>query len=346
MNEPPKVTVLIPVYNRERYVRDAIDSILAQTFTDFELLVIDDGSTDGSQEVVRSYCNPRIRLVCNEINQGIPKTRNTGIRLARGEYLAFLDSDDWAYPERLAKQAAFLDNHPDYAAVSAWTDWMDEEGRPLRGIKRKAVSPEEIAAQRLFRSGLRNSASMARTVVLRNYGHQEQYDTSEDFDLWSRIAAKHKLASLPEVLVRCRRHKSRITREQAHRVKGRRLAIYATQLHALGVAFTDTDLERHFLLRSMRKQRFTPDLAYLEWAEAWLLRLREANQHVQSYPEPAFSGVLGRFWLKVCWHASAGLGWTAWQCFWQSPLRKIVRPGLCNLFFPYTTNFLPRWGKL
>ena len=183
---------------------------------------------------------------------------------------------------------------------------------------------------------------MARTVVLRNYGHQEQYDTSEDFDLWSRIAAKHKLASLPEVLVRCRRHKSRITREQAHRMKDRRLAIYAAQLHALGVAFTDTDLERHFLLRSMRKQKFAPDLAYLEWAEAWLLRLREANQRVQSYPEPAFSGVLGRFWFKVCWHASAGLGWTVWRCFWQSPLRKNARPRLRKLVSSYLPSFLPR----
>jgi len=346
MSEPPKVTVVIPVYNREKYVRDTIDSILAQTFTDFELLVIDDGSTDKSREVVRSYHDPRIRLVCNEANEGIPKTRNKGIQLARGEYLAFLDSDDWAYPERLAKQVAFLDNHPDHAAVSAWTDWMDEEGRPLGRIKRKAVSPQEIAAQRLFQSGLRNTASMARTVVLRNYSHQEQYDTSEDFDLWSRIAAKHKLASLPEVLVRCRRHKSRITREQAHRGKDRRLAIYAAQLHALGIVFTDTDLERHFLLRSMRKQRFTPDLAYLEWAEAWLLRLREANQRVQSYPEPAFSSVLGQLWLKVCWHASAGLGWTAWRCFWHSPLRKNVWPGLCSLFLLYTANFLPRGGTL
>ena len=121
-------------------------------------------------------------------------------------------------------------------------------------------------------------------------------------------------------------------------MKDRRLAIYTAQLRALDVAFTDTDLERHFLLRSMRKQRFTPDLVYLEWAETWLLRLQEANQHARSYPEPAFSEMLGRFWLKVCWHVSADLRWTAWRRFWRSPLRKSGWPGLRKLVFLYTIN--------
>ncbi|MBI3798692.1 MAG: glycosyltransferase family 2 protein [Deltaproteobacteria bacterium] len=346
MSEPPKVTVVIPVYNREKYVRDAIDSIVAQTFTDFELFVIDDGSTDGSQEVVRSYCDPRIRLVCNEINQGIPKTRNTGIRLARGEYLAFLDSDDWACPERLRKQVAFLDGHPDYVAVGAWIEWMDEEGRPLGRIKRKPVSPEEIAAQRLFQSGIENSASMARTGVLRNYGHQEQYDICEDFDLWSRIAAQHKLATLPEVLGRRRIHSGQVMLRKASHKKDRRLEIYAAQLHTLGVAFTDTDLERHFLLRSMRKLKFTPDLGYLNWAEAWLQRLQEANRQALCYPEPTFSEMLGRFWLKVCWYASTSLGWTAWRRFWGSPLRRSTWQGLRKFFFQYSTRSLPRGIEL
>jgi glycosyltransferase involved in cell wall biosynthesis len=99
MSIVPKVTVLIPVYNREKYVAAAIDSILAQRFHDFELLLIDDGSTDGSVEIMRSYTrDPRVRLVCNDGNWGIPKTRNKGTTLARGEYLAMLDSDDLACP--------------------------------------------------------------------------------------------------------------------------------------------------------------------------------------------------------------------------------------------------------
>ena len=321
MAAPPTVTVVIPVYNREQYIAEAIDSILCQTFADFELLVIDDGSTDRSREIVQSYRDPRIRFVCNETNEGIPKTRNKGIQLARGKYLAVLDSDDWAYPERLAKQVAFLDSHPDYAAVGAWINWMDEQGRSLRRVRRKPILPDEIAAQRLFRQGIENSASTARTAVLREYGYQEEYDLSEDFDLWTRIAAKYKLAALPEVLVRCRMHKGRTTLEKAHRIKDRRLAIYASQLSVLRVPFTDIDLERHFLLRRMRKLGFAPDLVYVDWAEAWLQQLQEANQRGQNYPEPAFSRVLGGLWLKVCWFAATNLGWSAWRRFWKSPLR-------------------------
>src|SRR5262245_19762108 len=127
MTESPKVSVVIAVYNREKYVRSAVDSILSQTFSDFELLVIDDGSTDGSIAVVQSHSDPRIRLIRNHTNFGVSATRNKGIQLARGEYLAFLDSDDWAYPDRLAKQIAFLDNHSEYAAVGSWSEWMSEE---------------------------------------------------------------------------------------------------------------------------------------------------------------------------------------------------------------------------
>src|SRR5262249_27061073 len=150
MDTSPKVSVAIPVYNREKYIAQAIDSILAQTFTDFEILIIDDGSTDSSVAIARSYSDPHIRLVCHATNSGVAVARNSAIAHARGEYLAFLDSDDWAYPQRLAKQVAFLDRHPDYAAVGAWIEWMDTDGRPFGRTKRKPTSPEDIAALRLF----------------------------------------------------------------------------------------------------------------------------------------------------------------------------------------------------
>jgi len=330
MDIVPKVSVAIPVYNRENYIAQAIDSILAQTFTNFELLVIDDGSADNSVAIVRSYSDPRIRLVCHEANGGVAVARNSAIVHARGEYLAFLDSDDWAYPQRLAKQVAFLDSHPDYAAVGAWIEWMAEDGRPLGRIKRKPTSPDDIAALRLFQSGIENSASMTRTQMLREHRHHEAYEISGDFDLWARLAAKYKLATLPTVLVHRRQHAQQLTHEKAERAQDRRAAIYAAQLDTLGVAFTAIDLERHALLRSMRKQGFRPDRVYLEWAEAWLTQLQTANHVSKCYPEPAFSQLLGHFWLKACWHVTGSSRLAAWRRFWQSALRKQVMPNLLS----------------
>jgi glycosyltransferase involved in cell wall biosynthesis len=325
----PRVSVVIPVFNREGYVGAAIESVLAQTFTDFEVLVIDDGSTDRSRDMVQSYRDPRVRLVCHERNQGIPKTRNTGIDTARGIYLAFLDSDDIAYPTRLAKQATFLDRHPDHAAVGAWVDWMDATGRPLGRVKRWPTTAQEVAAQRLFWQGIENTASMARTAVLREYRHDERFAVSEDFELWARIASDHRIANLPEVLVRRRAHDQQTNKGKDEPTRRYRLAIYARQLTALGVPFEAADLDRHYLLRRMRKLGFAPDREYLDWAEAWLLALQTANARAACYPEPSFSHLLGGFWLQVCWRAAAAVGWsTAWRRFRISPLRRWAWPGL------------------
>ncbi len=316
-----RVTVLIPVRNRERYVAAAIESALAQTLRDLEVLVVDDASSDGSRDVVRSFGDPRVRLVENETHLGIPGTRNRGVDLARGEYLAFLDSDDQALPERLEKQARFLDEHPDHAAVGAWVEWMDERGRPTGRVKRKATAADRIAAERLFRSCLENSVATARTELLRKFRHREHFELGSDYDLWARIAAEHAIAALPEVLVRRRAHEGRTTRGREERIKELRLEIFAEQLSRLGVSFGPEDLERHYLLRRMHKVGFRPDAAYLDWAEAWLSGIGAANASRRLYPEPALSEVLGGFWLKACW-SGRGRGTSAWRRFWRSPLHR------------------------
>ena len=315
VSRSPRVSVVIPVHNRAQYVGEAIESILRQTYSDFELLLIDDGSSDGTGEVLRSYADERVRLVRHERNLGIARTRNDGVRLARGDYVAFLDSDDIAYPMRLEKQIAFLDSHPDYAAVGAWVSWMDQSGRPMKRVKRRPASSGEIAALRVLRSGVENTASMGRTTVLRDYPHNEAYDGAEDYELWARIAARHKLSNLQEVLVRRRVHGQQITKVKADGIRLENQAIHANQLARLDVAFTTKDLERHALLRGMQKRNFAPDRSYVEWANRWLLRLHEANHRTMTYPEPEFSGLLGKLWFRVCWHAQLNAGWTVWPQF-------------------------------
>ena len=127
----PRVTVLMTVYNGAAYVRSAVDSVLAQTYADFELLVIDDASTDGSGDVVRAVGDARIRVVPNAANLGLTTSLNTGLALARGELVARHDADDLSRPERLATQVALLDTRPEVSLVGSWYQKIDPAGESL-----------------------------------------------------------------------------------------------------------------------------------------------------------------------------------------------------------------------
>lgn len=277
-SQMPKVTVFIPVYNREQYVGEAIESILAQTFSDFEILLVDDGSTDHSVDTIRSYSDPRIRLVCNEENLGIPKTRNKGVALARGQYMAMLDSDDRAYPVRLEKQVAFLDAHPEYAQVGSWCRMMDAQGGILNKIKRQPVLSDDIHAQFLFRCAMSNRSIMARTAILKEYRYRNDFPRCQDYELHVRIAKQYKLGNIPECLVYGRIHPQQITEQTQSLGDVKKHEIISGQLHELGVTFSSNDLEPHLTLSRMRKSQFIPDAAYLEWAKEWLGQLQQANK--------------------------------------------------------------------
>ena len=312
----PKVTVFIPVYNREQYVGDAIESILAQTFSDFEILLVDDGSTDHSVDLIRSYTDPRIRLAC--------KTRNKGVELARGQYMAMLDSDDRAYPHRLEKQVAFLDNHPDYAQVGSWCRMMDAQGHPLKRIKRQPIFPDDIHAQFLFRCAMSNRSIMARTAILQEYGYRNDYPRCQDYELHVRLAKQYKLGNLPECLVYGRIHPQQITGQTTDLGDTKKQEIISGQLKELGVPFSPNDLAPHLTLSRMQKLGFIPDADYLEWAKEWLLRLQQANKHTLRYAEPAFSHALNEKWLQACWTARRKIGWAVWKHFFSSSLSKDV----------------------
>jgi glycosyltransferase involved in cell wall biosynthesis len=329
VSSAPRVSVVIPAYNRARYLPAAVASVLRQSYADFELIVVDDGSTDSTPEVVRGIDDRRLRLVTNPVSLGIAGARNRGLDCARGEYVAALDSDDIAYPQRLARQVSFLDAHPDFALVGSWSSWMDEWGRALRGVKRRPVDADDAAALLIFNSCLTQSSVMIRTATLREYRYDEAFTMSSDFELWARLAAGGcRMASLPEVLVCQREHPSRTTREKAERVVECQLAIYRWQLERLGVRYDEVDLLRHHILpRSPRKAGPT-EPGYLEWAEVWLLGLEEANRRRGWFEPRAFARVLGRAWATACYRAGVQHRWRALRRFAGSPL---LQPALAAM---------------
>jgi glycosyltransferase involved in cell wall biosynthesis len=295
----PKVTVFMAVYNREKSVGASIDSVLAQTFADFELLVIDDGSSDQSVRVVEERRDPRIRLVRHERNQGIPKTRNHGLSLARGEYLAILDSDDVAFPRRLERQVAYLDAHPQIAAVGGFAKRVRPDGRPTSPALRP-TRPRDIRARILFASCFKNPTMMARTAAMREIGYREQFVICQDIDMWGRMSAKYALANLPVYLIEYRLGGTSHQDDDLSASMKKQAA--ADQLRDLGVAFDRDDLERHYQLRNPKHFRF--DDADIDWCEDWLLRLLAANVSNPCYPEPEFSRAAAERWARLGWLAA------------------------------------------
>ncbi|MBD3883571.1 glycosyltransferase [Phormidium tenue FACHB-886] len=219
MSEPPTVSALMPIYNVDRYLAAAIESILAQTWTDFELIIIDDGSTDGSGKILERYArrDERIKLSSRE-NRGISKTRNELLAQARGEFIAIVDGDDVSMPDRFARQVGFLRGHPNVLCVGSALDWIDEQDRHL-GHCEMPQTDREI--QSLLVGGismLHHPCTMVRrSALLQVGGYDESLVASVDLDLWLRLGELGELANLPDTLLRYRLHSKSITHRRQNR---------------------------------------------------------------------------------------------------------------------------------
>jgi len=290
----PKVTVFMPVHNRETFVAASIRSVLDQSFEDFELLVIDDGSTDRSAEIVGSLDDHRIRLVHNESNLGIPRTRNRGLELAQGEYIALLDSDDLAYPQRLALQVDYLNQNPEVAAVGSWAHRVSRTGEPRSSIQRPTL-PRHLHARILFVSCLKNPTVMARTDVMREFRYREDFKFCQDIELWSRVSSKYPLANLPRYLIQYRLGGD--SHQDDALAVDLKKQVAGAQLHYLGVDYHESDLQGHHQLRNLN--RFKPDAAYIDWCEEWLLKLIATNAKNHCYPEPEFTVAAAERWYRL-----------------------------------------------
>jgi glycosyltransferase involved in cell wall biosynthesis len=218
----PAISVLVPVRDAGRFLGPALDSILAQTFADFEMIVIDDGSRDDSGKVLAAFAarDPRIRVYTQE-NQGIVATLNRALKLAGAPLVARMDADDLSRPDRFAKQIAYLRQHPEVAVVSGAMDVIDESGKHLHTAV-FPTEPEVIAGELLDRCCVCHPAIMARTAMVRSVGgYRRSAQFAEDYDLWLRIAEVGRIGNLPDVLLSYRVHAATIS---ARRIVAQELA--------------------------------------------------------------------------------------------------------------------------
>ena len=209
----PRVTVLMSVHNGERYLQDAVDSILRQTWKDFEFLVVNDGSTDGSADILDACNDARMRIIHLDWSGGA-HALNHGLELARGEYVANLDQDDMSYPLRLQAQVTFLDRYPDVAVVGTACESLDEDSQTT-ALRVLVTEDREIRKMLLRANPLVHTSAMYRRQPIREFGgFNPRLKLMFDYDLWSRVAVEHKLANLPDVLTVKRLHSGQFYRHQ------------------------------------------------------------------------------------------------------------------------------------
>jgi hypothetical protein len=202
----------MPVFNGAQYLRESIDTVLAQSFQDFELLVVDDGSTDSTAAIARAYADPRVRLISHERNLGLSSALNHGLEAARGRFIARQDADDLSHPSRLAAQYGFLSSHPDVALVGSQASAIDADGRPRAPVER-SLEPLSIRWYGLFDNPFIHTSVMFRRDVVRDEcgGFDPAFDPySQDYALWIKVMRAHPVANLPERLVTYRVHESSI----------------------------------------------------------------------------------------------------------------------------------------
>ena len=312
----PRIAVVLPVYNGEKYLAAAIRSVLTQTFRDLELLVIDDGSTDRTAEVVAGFSDPRLRLIQHQRNLGLMTALNTGIRQSQSELIARMDADDICRPRRFEKQVAYLETHPEVSVCGTWYRMFGARRRSMR----PPVEPEHIRAALFFNNAMGSPTLFLRRRLLEQHSlfYNEAFTNAEDYEFIARAAELTRLANLPEFLLlhRCHEGQKSVTQERDMNEKVNRVRL--RQLRMLMPAVTREEEASHL---DVAEGALEP--SRLAQAEAWLLRLERANLEKGTYDALAFRQGLCQWWHQAHSNQAAAGGIGVLMSYWKSPLASI-----------------------
>ncbi len=324
----PAISVLLPAYNAAAFIRPAVESVLTQTCGDFELLAIDDGSTDSTRAILAEYRDPRLRLLVNERNIGLTATLNRGLREARGELIVRQDADDVSQPERFAKQLAFLREHPDVMLLGTAARQFDAAGRSL-GALDMPCSPLAVRWAMLFDNPFLHTAVMFRRAVVGEFtGYDESFSISQDYELWSRISRKYPTANLSERLLTLRAHGDSLMRSRREELDAETRRIQSASVAA---KFSELSFsEREMELLGQFRWKLEPSAL----AEFWALFDRMLTAFHAAHPAAREDGNLretiavqiGRVGYNLLpEHRGAALR-VLWRAFCASPQAAISLP--------------------
>jgi glycosyltransferase involved in cell wall biosynthesis len=315
----PQVSVVMPVFNRQQYVGAAIESILAQTITDFELIIVDDGSTDQSMAVIQGYRDPRIRLIHFSQNKGVSAARNIGNEVARGTYIAVMDSDDIALPRRLEKQLAFMRTHPDVDICGATVRWVNdamhhtEDGPAVTGSKR-------CLAKLVLELPFSHPTLFVRRSIYQHVQYESQWEPMADYRFLTEVSLRANMDAIRDVVLLMRSHPQRMSVVMMEKQDDLGGEISALYLERMGLAL---DERQKTLWKKFRRPR-DQLLDHEELMEMSQLsgRLMEANTQTKMASQRYLHVVLARKWWHILRVSPHLRGLATFRIYFQSPLKR------------------------
>lgn len=339
-NEVPVVTVLMPVYNAEKYIGVSIDSMLKQTLRNFVLLIIDDGSTDDTAGIIASYTDSRIRNIRNEQNRGVLKSLNLGIELSNTPFIARMDADDIAVPERLEWQVDFMKKNPQIGVSGGLFRMFGNE----TGIPDLPYEHEHIHASLLFASKICHPTVIMRRELFKDpamrYGFPFEFDDEfghkisemEDFGLWQKLKSKTRFANLDKVLVHYRMEGQNISSKKTELIIERKKKHYLHLLSELNVMPSPQNLALHISLKHILQSQSPEDiLSFRKYLEELVVQ----NNKLDIYPKEALKQVIEKLWQELFYYLpSKGLSYV--QAYKQAG--KTIHKNQLMYFLKYSVN--------
>lgn len=315
---PPLISVILPVYNGAAYLREALESLRRQTFRDFEVIIIDDCSTDESPNIAESFDDPRFHLIRAAARLRISHALNLGITHAQGQLIARMDADDLCHPIRLERQFTFLSQHPQIGFCGSWVKRFGKDLNPQ--TYRRPVGPARVSAFSIFDNPIVHSSVMIRHNILTRLDscYRNEFVDAEDYDLWTRLLEFTQGDNIPEVLLDYRVHAQSVTLQKTDSMDRMACRILKRTLARVGLEVSDEEVLRHRLWSTGRL-----DLKHISEslgsAEKWLTRLLATNQTSHTFDTKALLWAAREIWFTLCYRALMA-GTTSLKPIFYSPI--------------------------
>ena len=320
--ENPLVSVNMIAYNAEKYISQSIESVINQIYRNWELIIIDDGSSDETLSIANSYAinDVRIKVSANGLNEGIVYSRNRAVHYSQGKYIAVLDSDDIALPERLEKQVCFMESNSEFGLIGSAFYFIDSEGNDIGKGELNAMVTH-FPAILMFDNFFLHSSVLMKSELAKKYLYRpllKGFSPCEEYHLYVDIAKNNKVWNLPDYLVKYREHGGGISKTRMDMIEKYRNIVIENQLSSLGIKPSEDELKIHKMVKNSFEGLTLMDISKIK---SWIKLLVKKNRRINAYPIGFEEYLLRRFW-EIC-KLNANHGLQLWWIFFNSGLSGI-----------------------